>query len=219
MAGLSLIELMIAVVLGMIVIAGVIQVFVGSVSSNTQLLRMTRLEEELSAIMTLMSADIRRAGFNTASENINNVAAGWENPMFPITVNDDCILYTYDNVGDADAANLTNQFGFRLNAGAIEMFTNQGNWGCGGGAGWESASSADVITISTLEFDLTDQCINATNSTRGCGGAALPGDTLVTTRFVDITLAGELSADPLVARTLQESVRIRNDLVNFVPTP
>lgn len=219
MQGFSLVELMIAVVLGMIVIAGVIQVFVGSARSNTELLRMTRLEEELSAIMTLMSADIRRAGFNTAANNPGNVGAGWVNDMAPVLVTgDDCIRYIYDSEGNANAADINNRFGFRLNGSVIEMFTNQGDWTCGGANGWLPASSANVVTINDLEFALTEQCINATNNARTCAaGSALPGDTLVTTRFVDITLDGQLATDALVRRNLQESVRIRNDLITFVP--
>ena len=177
-AGFSLVELMIAVVLGMIVIAGVIQVFVGSATSNTELLRMTRLEEELSSILTLMSADIRRAGYNTDADDQGTVASGWVNAMAPVNVNADadCILYTYDATGggNADAGLPANQFGFRLNGTTVEMFDNQagGNWDCAGGAGWVAASSANVIDITDLEFALTDQCLNVTNAALGCGGAA-----------------------------------------------
>jgi Tfp pilus assembly protein PilW len=220
MTGLTLVELMIAIVLGMIVIAGVIQVFVGSVRSNGELLRMTRLEEELSAVLTLVSADVRRAGYNSLAANPANVASGWDNLMAPITVAGNCILYTYDTTGDGNDALAANRFGFRLTGTTIEMYTNTNaaDWTCNAATGWAAATSTGVVDITALEFVLTQQCVNATNSTRTClAGSALTGDALATNRILGIRITGELSADAMVARELEESVKIRNDLITFAP--
>jgi prepilin peptidase dependent protein B len=222
MAGLTLVELMIAIVLGMIVIAGVIQVFVGSVRSNSELLRMTRLEEELSAVLTLVSSDVRRAGYNSQATNPANVASGWVNTMAPITVNadEDCILYSYDTTGDGNAALAANRFGFRLNGTTIEMYTNTNaaDWDCDAATGWAAATSTGVVEITALDFELTNQCVNATNSTRTCAaGSALTDDALANNRILEITIQGRLSADPMVARVLEESVKIRNDLITIEP--
>ena len=61
--GFSLVELMISIVVGLVVVAGVISVFASAVKSHTDNLRMTRLNQELRTTMTLMTRELRRAGF------------------------------------------------------------------------------------------------------------------------------------------------------------
>lgn len=81
--GLSLIELMIAMVLGLIVVGGAIGVF----ASNRQAYRATeslgRIQENARVAFELMARDIREAGGNPCGKNlpvanvINNSASNW----------------------------------------------------------------------------------------------------------------------------------------------
>lgn len=61
-AGFSLIELMIAVTLGLLVLAAVTAVMVSTITTNSANLNMIRLDQDLRNIMLLMTRDIRRAG-------------------------------------------------------------------------------------------------------------------------------------------------------------
>lgn len=63
-SGFTLIELMISLVLGLIVVGGVISIFMGVVKSSSNTLKMTKLNYEMSILMTMMMRDIRRAGFD-----------------------------------------------------------------------------------------------------------------------------------------------------------
>ena len=60
--GFTLIELMITLVLGLVVVGGVMSVFISTYQSNAQNIKMVRLNEEMRAVMSMMSRDIRRAG-------------------------------------------------------------------------------------------------------------------------------------------------------------
>lgn len=60
--GLSLIELMISVVAGMIVVGGATAVYVSTISSSSAVLKQSKLNQEIAALMNVMNNDIRRAG-------------------------------------------------------------------------------------------------------------------------------------------------------------
>ncbi len=63
MAGVSLVELMIGVAIGLAIISGAISVFGSTVNSQSSALKSMRLEQELRSVMDLMSRDLRRAGY------------------------------------------------------------------------------------------------------------------------------------------------------------
>ncbi len=83
MAGLSLVELMIALVLGLLVVSGALAIFI----SNRQTYRATeqlgRVQENSRVAFELMSRDIREAGGNPCGQDlptvnvVNNAAANW----------------------------------------------------------------------------------------------------------------------------------------------
>lgn len=61
--GLSLLELMIALALGLVVLTGVTSVFVSTMVGNFDNLKMTRLNQELRTVMLMVTRDLRRAGY------------------------------------------------------------------------------------------------------------------------------------------------------------
>ena len=63
MLGVSLVELMIGVAIGLILISGTIAIFGATVNSQSSALKAIRLEQELRAVMDLISRDLRRAGY------------------------------------------------------------------------------------------------------------------------------------------------------------
>ena len=77
--GFSIVELMVAVTIGLIVLAAVSTVFVSSKANYITQESMARLQESARVAMHLMSRDIRMAGYFGCVddlENINNVLAG-----------------------------------------------------------------------------------------------------------------------------------------------
>jgi Tfp pilus assembly protein PilW len=61
--GLSLIELMIGLAMGLFLVAGVIGIFSTTLSDQTANLKSTRLNQELRTALDVMVRDIRRAGY------------------------------------------------------------------------------------------------------------------------------------------------------------
>jgi type II secretory pathway component PulJ len=68
--GFSLIELMIAIALGMIIITGVVYVASSGMRTNTETLRTTRLEQELRGVLLMLNRDLKRAGYYANAGNV-----------------------------------------------------------------------------------------------------------------------------------------------------
>jgi type II secretory pathway component PulJ len=159
----------------------------------------------------------------------NPITPGWwiiTNPFFE-TANTvktsstgDCVQYTYDRNGDSTVDN-NERFGFRLSGGAVYMHTG-GTINCTSGSGsWEEITDGSSITIEELEFDDSDTvCLNMSDSpVSDCDpsspGYAAPGtgDVLTWSRVLNITIAGRLKDDAAIARTVEQTVRLRNNVL------
>lgn len=141
---------------------------------------------------------------NLFSETANDVA---------ISGDQTCIQYAYDSNGDS-TVDANERFAFRLSGTTVQMYPGSGVApDCSNGNGnWVDLSS-DTVSIDTLTFsDAGSQCINLSDASSDCYAVTpTSGNVLVYIRQIDITLTGSLAATPAVTRTLQESVRLRND--------
>ena len=68
--GFSLIELMIAIALGLVIITGVVYLTSGTIRTNIETLRTTRLEQELRGVLLMLNRDLKRAGHYANSGNV-----------------------------------------------------------------------------------------------------------------------------------------------------
>ncbi len=182
-AGFSLIELMVAMVAGLVLIGGALAVFTDTLRTNADNLAVTKLNQELRAVMDVMLSDVRRAGADLDAQTrpnkaLNPVAAAEDkkdiSPFMRATttlrvltyggVPASCIMYSYDRFYDAPQ-NLplsvwgatppdSEVFGFRLNNGAVEMLTGGTTVTNNCDAGvWQALTNPNVVTINRLEFD------------------------------------------------------------------
>jgi type IV pilus assembly protein PilW len=188
--GLTIIELIIGMAVGLLVVGGAISMYVQAIRSSNDTLRSSKLNQEISALMSVIVNDVRRAGF------WGGVIPGEyaENPFSQtgatiLTVLDDmannadqgpigqgsCLVYTYDatylpgNV--AGTLDSTDLFGFRLNGTVVQMRATGVVDGaaCVGGTCnscsngvWQNVTDPDLIEITALNFDLSNsQCLNA----------------------------------------------------------
>ena len=190
--GAGLVELMIALVLGMMVVGSALGLYANTFGSNGSYLQVARLNNDLRAVMTIIAKDLRRAGYSSTA------AAGTANPFEAITITGGTQItfsYDYDSNGSVSA---NESFGYRLNNGAIQVTVN-------GGTNWENISDPDKITIT--EFEITDSSPAAVSM----------GTTTVVnvqTRRYTILIKGTITYNGTTfTRVLQEDVRIRNEIV------
>lgn len=173
--GVTLIELLIGMLIGLIIVAAGISVFVTSFKGQTDNIKLSRLNQDMRSMMDIMERDIRRAGFAT-SDPANNLAALKNNPFFNDTgaattdltsPSKDCILYAYNRDNDTQPPQVDpeERLGFRLNdKGELQMRqTGSTNTKCDDGE-WESITEPEV-KITGLEFTIKPKELNVTSMT------------------------------------------------------
>src|ERR1700712_1447509 len=100
-SGLSLVEMMVGIAVGLIVVAGASLMMTSQVTQNSRLLQETQIQQDLRAAADLMLRDLRRAGYSsTASNGVwqPGAAAPTVNvyaPTSPFLANDGQVLYAY----------------------------------------------------------------------------------------------------------------------------
>lgn len=206
-SGLSLIELMISIAVGLLLLAGVVTIYSNSVISNSNSMRTAKLNQDMRAIMLMMVNDIRRAGYSGATAAAAGIGAGpGTNPFRTInTATPGCILFNYDLNENSTVDNATEDFGYRLSDGMVQSRPAGGT--CGAGA-WQTLSDDRTITITALTF--TPRMGVSSVDTNGDGVI----DIWIGVRTYDIAMSARLTNDASVTYTLTESVRVRNDLLS-----
>jgi prepilin peptidase dependent protein B len=214
--GFTLSELLVALVVNALIFIFLIALFISNLNHYNLVLSTNRLNEQLEAIMMMMSADIRRAGYwGNANSNIGTNTN--TNPFMVTGTTDitiggtgnSCILLTYDRSGNGLLAPISTtsddeRYGYRLNGTNIQTRPWGASFSCGAGAtAWENMNDS-TITITALTFTETTQTV-----TTG------PGAQGIITRSVDITLTGKLTNNPAITKTLTQHIRVSND--KFLP--
>lgn len=184
--GFTLIELMIAMVLGLIVIGAVLALSLSLMRANNQTIAGTRLTQELRAVAGLMASDLRRAG--GVVDPLIVATANNGNPLNPFaaisTATAGCIQYGY---AGAEGGNFR---AINFRQGAVFMAAGAADPGCGGG----TQLSSPQVTITGLAFERQSPC----------------GTTNATGRCIRITLAGRLTDDAAITRQYTQDIYVRS---------
>lgn len=223
-AGISLIEVMVAMVAGLVVIGAVLSFTVATIRTNGEAVAVTRVNQELRSLMDVMAREIRRAGFNASATAAIGTGATSTNHS---TIESDtsvagshCILFGYDtpDAGGADSDPGTvgdsEWKGFRRTTvsgvGVLQMRTGGAAMtDCSGANTWSTISSPRSVDITGLTYSFDGPAVD-------CGVATDTGtgnQVNVSVRTLTITINGRLVNDPTVTRSLRERVRIRADRI------
>lgn len=212
--GLSLVELMIGLTVGLIVLSGILGLLSGHLRGNSELIRTTRLNNELRGTMDLVVRDLRRATYWGTSINgvwFASKPVVQPNPFLAVdTATAGQVTYRYDvNGNGAVDANET----FRLNHNTAQGTVELTQLDAGGAVVSTFPLSDPAATnVTALTFALVDRTATVSCLVPGPGPVA-PTPPLLHIRQITVTLTGELRSDAATTRTLTESVRLRNDRV------
>jgi prepilin peptidase dependent protein B len=226
--GYNLIEIMIALALGLIVIGSTMAIYISTIRGSSDTLKAARLNHDLEAVMTLMINDIRRAGYwggaIVGSNSNNNPFTSETGDMTNIQVRNladptidvtsgNCILYSYDANGNG-IVDTNEHYGFRLNGTTINMrFSGVAAVPatCNGpNDSWEENIAGDQIEIFDkdedgivdLIFDLSaSKCQNVTTSTT------------FNSRCADVA-SGNLNTGDQIVETRQVTITLSGRLVD-----
>lgn len=215
--GMSMIELLIGVAIGLFILAGASAMFVGNVTNSRRLLLEAQINQDLRSTMDLVARDLRRGAYwgNALSGTIASGSGSVTpaNPYATVTFASPQILYSYTrDTSENNTLDTAELFGFKLVNGFIQM--------CLGGSSlyvcsnWQTLTNTDILTINTFDITPTETTLDIRAScAKTCTDAnpALPNCPRVQVRSYDIVLTGTSKTDAAVSRTLRSKVRVRND--------
>jgi len=220
--GMSIVELLIGVAIGLFILAGASAMFVSNVTNSRRLLLEARINQDLRATMDLVTRDLRRGGYwgnslaGTLATGITSVTQ--VNPYSAVAVNGSTqVDYTYtrdiaeNNVLDTGTGTVNEQFGFRLDLGtnAIQMYI---------AGGWQTLTNTNILLIPNNGFRITPTetaiDIRAACAKTCIDSVSAPTCPIVQVRTYNIVLTGISKTDSAVIRTLRSQVRVRNDAMS-----
>lgn len=223
--GLSIVELMVGVAIGLFVAAGATTLLVAQLTDNRRLLLETQVQQDLRATADIITRELRRAGHwarardaawypdtpGVASNPYTAVSATAGGTDYANGDQDSTVLIAYARSGNEaleDGAVVAAEHqGFRLYNGVIQTQLGEDNW----------QALTDGTTLRVTRFELT---MNKQPITLACpkdcpvGAPSCPPTQEV--RVMTIDIAGQAVSDPAVQRSVRSAVRLRND--NIVGT-
>jgi type IV pilus assembly protein PilW len=204
--GLSLVELMVGIAIGLFVVAAATLVIVTQLGNNRRLLLETQLQQDLRATMDIVTRELRRAGGSAAAlpgvwfPGSPQVARNLLGAV-PVKAGFDEVQFRYRRDGDEGP------FGFKRDGGTIRSLL---------GGSWQELTDANVMKVT--RFRITPTVSTETvECPRAC--SAVPNDTAcwptLEVRRYTVEIAAEAQHDAGVTRSLRSEVRLRNDLISF----
>lgn len=220
--GITIVELLIGVAIGLFILIGVSELFVRNITNSRRILVEARINQDLRAAMDLITRDLRRAAYwGDALEGVKatgSTSATKVNPYNVVTPSGTTqISYAYSR--DATENNVLNtsteQFGFRLDTTnhAIQMYV---------GDAWQTITNTDILSIPNGGFTITpvETSVDIRAAcAKTCVDTVLPPSVPTATencpriqvRTYNVVLTGNSKSDAAVSRTLRSQVRVRND--------
>lgn len=233
--GLSIVEFMVGIAIGMFIIGGAIKLFVDNLTNNRRMLVETRVNQDLRAAADLIVRDLRRASY------WRNAAAGVStDPLVPAVINPyrivdgttvaDQVTYSYDKDGVDILDNPTEGFGVRR---GVDTATGRGVVQLRTANAWQSITDPGTLEIpvgglsipapSSTEVPLWDACaclfegicfedeFKNPNPITLLKGIHFDNRPRLAIRQYTLVLNGRSVTDNRVLRQITETVRVRND--------
>ena len=237
--GMSVIEMLVGVVIGLIVMVGAVKLMMDNFGANRRLALEARVNQDLRAAADLIARDIRRAGYweNAASGLFSTTGSGTAltNPYRDVDLASNTIRYQYarQEKGDTTKYNAVDPVepaGFKLKNGVLEFRNGADNPKDQDTDNWQPITNPNVVTITNFSIttpgarviELYTYCACLTRvGTTGVaecvaadfqsGGSLFAKRPTMSIRQFDVVLAGQSATDQTVEREIRETVRVRND--------
>lgn len=214
--GMSLVELMVGIAVGLFVVAAAATLVANQLGDNRKLLLETQLQQDLRASMDIITRQLRRANASTAA----NVEAGIATSALAGGIRNAYVSEDHSAVNPAAFqfyfdASQDGPYGFQLVDGVIQTSLRRV---IGVGASWQELTDPNTVVVE--EFTVTPR---GTTSIRLPCPKKCPDTTtncwpqLVVRDFV-VEIKAYAKSDPAIRRSLRNEVRVRNDVIKFNDT-
>lgn len=208
-AGMSIVELMVGIAVGLFVVTAATLVVTTQLGENRRLLLETQLQQDLRASSDIIAREVRRAGaWGTAEDGLwyaGRPGAVASNSFATLELDgEDTIEFEYQRRPGEEGP-----YGFSVTDGGV-IRTKLG------AADWQDLTDGSVMNVTGFVVTLLATPSDRLPCPRACDAA---GATDCWPRLVERTVRIDLTAqsrnDDTVSRTLSTFVRLRNDMVEF----
>ena len=221
--GLSIVELMVGVAVGLFVVAAASMLVATQLSDNRRLTLETQVQQDLRATADIITRELRRSGHWAKARdsvgqpaNLNPYRAVEKAAGSPFADGNtsSTVLLSYSRSGDEAAENnvlnANEELGFTLVNGVIR--TQLGN------GGWQDLTDSATLNVTRFELTMNEQPI-ALECTKPCAGGGTACYPQLVVRDITLAITGQATHDSSVQRSLRSNVRLRNDLVSAGACP
>jgi prepilin peptidase dependent protein B len=198
--GNSLVELLISMGLGMASITAMASLVGHGIGLNASLLAKSRLDEEVNAVLAVISQEVRRAGYQGLTEQMVENSQVFIDPFankilvtaYPNETSESCINFAYDRNknGLLDTAQTNENYGYRLKNNAVEIRLD--GLACDQN-GWHDLTDPQVIKVTELHFEIDRKQVLQLSQTR-----------------IHISMHAYLAKHPDISRYVQSTVVLEN---------
>jgi type IV pilus assembly protein PilW len=211
--GLSIMELLVGITVGLIVTGGAVMLLAKNMAGSRLLLTESRLNEDLRNAADLLTRDLRRAGYwGNAMKGVTAIgftSATTPNPYSTVTApaSADEVGYRFsrDPGTDNDTLDGNEQFGFRLVNEAIQMQA---------GSGWTDVTDKTAVKITRFQVTANETVVPLGDACPTVCGVGTPNCPTARVRNYTVLLQGKSAQDDNIKRSLRTTVRVRNDQIS-----
>jgi type IV pilus assembly protein PilW len=206
--GLSIVELMVGIAIGLGVIAVATTLLGTSVAEGRRQFVEDRLLQDLRTASDLVGRNLRRSGHWGAALDAIGSPAATANPyqvLPPMPAASDAIAFAYSrDAVENGRIDANEQLGFRLRRGVLEMQI--------GSSGWQSLTEPKQMLVQTFEIRpaITEWPLPCADA---CRAGSIDCPPRLRIQGLEVTLSARSASDARVVRTLTSHSRIRNDAV------
>lgn len=210
--GLSIVEVMVGVTIGLFIVSAAAMMVSGQLVSNRRLLLDTQLQQDLRAAAEIVSREMRRNG---ALLDVQAIGTAWQpDPDFSQLYN----IYAHNfqpAAGSPPASTTTYYYDRVVDTFRFKIYLETTRHRLQSIIQNTAQDLTDPEVMKVTSFSLTT--VNAANiqlqCPKECPGGGYACWPKVSVRDVQIDIAGESAADTNIKRSIRTTVRMRNDMV------
>lgn len=208
--GFSLVELMVAMVAGLILVAAVTTLFVTTLRANSTAMKVSRLNQEVQAITDMIARDIQRTGYDASAATSTRLVSGATRPFYfdaNIDLLDEtvtgskiyrCIRVRHDDDADGVLDNPASSPS-KLNETRIYSYSSA-NKGV-------KLATGNAAACDSSDFLSTDSTIEITQ----LNFRLLPSSKVDGARAIKLDITGRYKDNPALILNLSRDIKLRND--------
>lgn len=207
--GLSVVELLVGVTVGLFVVAAAGLMVSSQLADNRRLLIETQIQQDLRSATDIVTRELRRASYSTDATG----SIWFEGRTGPIAESPFGVL-TPTSGTDLSEVSFSYRrrsgdegpFGFKHESNAIKSMI---------GGQWQVLTDSTVMRVTNLDIDLSPPNVYQLPCAKLCTDGTQACWPELQLRTATISITGQAVNDAAVVRTLRTQVRLRNDWVHF----